>query len=81
MITWLLKNFNPGISRRGKQISGPKWQFPNGTVFERFVNGRANSEKWQRYGPVYRIWSGPHPEMYVLVFVTQSPSVSVLEGL
>lgn len=63
MTLWILETFNSGVLRNGKQISGPRWQYPNGTVFERFVNGRVNSEKWRKYGPVYRIWSGTHPEM------------------
>ena len=60
----VLEILNPGVLGQSKQISGPKWQFPNGTVIERFVNGRVNSKRWQKYGAVYRIWSGPHPEMY-----------------
>ncbi|KAI0172764.1 cytochrome P450 monooxygenase GliC2 [Hypoxylon sp. FL1284] len=64
-ISWALATFNPGVSPKGKQISGPKWELPNGTVIERFVNGRANSEKWRKYGPVYRVWSGPHPEIVI----------------
>ncbi|KXX75965.1 Cholesterol 24-hydroxylase [Madurella mycetomatis] len=63
--SWVLETFNSGVLRSGKQISGPRWQYPNGTVFERFVNGRANSEKWRKYGPVYRIWSGTHPEIVI----------------
>ncbi|KAI0469850.1 cytochrome P450 monooxygenase GliC2 [Xylariaceae sp. FL0804] len=60
-----LETFNTGVSRGSKPISGPKWQYPNGNVLERFINGRPNSEKWQKYGPVYRIWAGPHPEIVI----------------
>ncbi|RYP16123.1 hypothetical protein DL765_005324 [Monosporascus sp. GIB2] len=60
-----LESFRPGILTEGKQISGPQWKFPNGTVIERFVNGRAMSEEWRKYGPVYRVWSGLHPEIVI----------------
>ncbi|KAF3766641.1 cytochrome P450 monooxygenase GliC2 [Cryphonectria parasitica EP155] len=65
VISWLLSTFNTGTLSKGKQISGPKWQYPNGTVIERFINGRANSEKWRKYGPVYRVWNGTHPEIVI----------------
>ncbi|KAF1973005.1 putative cytochrome P450 monooxygenase GliC-like protein [Bimuria novae-zelandiae CBS 107.79] len=40
--------------------------FVNGSlIIERFTNGRVNSEKWQEYGSVYRLWSGPHPEIVI----------------
>ncbi|CRL17417.1 Cytochrome P450 [Penicillium camemberti] len=64
-VSLYLETFNSGVSSQGKPISGPKWEFPNGTVIERFLNGRVNSEKWRQYGPVYRIWSGPHPEIVI----------------
>ncbi|CEJ81071.1 hypothetical protein VHEMI01221 [[Torrubiella] hemipterigena] len=63
--TVILRVLNPGVLSSGKQVSGPRWQYPNGTVIERFLNGRENSEKWQKYGPVYRVWSGPHPEIVI----------------
>lgn len=63
VVSVLLTRFNSGVLHSGKQISGPRWEYPNGTVIERFANGRVNSEKWQKYGPVYRVWSGGHPEM------------------
>lgn len=30
------------------------------------MDGRAKSEEWLQYGPVYRLWAGPQPEMYVI---------------
>ncbi|EED13062.1 cytochrome P450 monooxigenase GliC-like, putative [Talaromyces stipitatus ATCC 10500] len=27
------------------------------------MNGKARSEEWQQYGPVYRVWAGPRPEI------------------
>jgi cytochrome P450 len=32
------------------------------------MNGRAKSEEWLQYGPVYRVWAGPKPEMCVSLF-------------
>ncbi|KAH7064491.1 cytochrome P450 monooxygenase GliC2 [Paraphoma chrysanthemicola] len=63
--TIFLETFNPGVLRQSKPISGPKWKYPNGLIIDRFTNGRVNSEKWQKYGPVYRLWSGPHPEIVI----------------
>ncbi|KAI1824155.1 cytochrome P450 monooxygenase GliC2 [Xylaria intraflava] len=65
VVLQIIQALNPGILREGKQISGPKWRFPNGNVVERFTDGRANSELWQRYGPVYRLWSGFNPEIVI----------------
>ena len=56
---------NTGILPEGKPISGPKWKIPNGQLIDKLLNGAAVSKEWQKYGPVYRIWAGPHPEMYV----------------
>ncbi|KAA8619666.1 Cytochrome P450 [Pyrenophora tritici-repentis] len=65
-VSLLLPRINSGVLRAGKQISGPKWQYPNGSVVDRFLNGREVSEKWQnQYGPVYLVWSGPHPEIVI----------------
>lgn len=36
------------------------------------MNGRAKSEEWLQYGPVYRIWAGPKPEMYVMALPNSS---------
>lgn len=63
--SWVLETFNSGILPNGKTVTGPKWQFPNGSLIQRFIDGRGASEEWQKYGTVYRIWNGPHPEMCV----------------
>ncbi|KAK3373150.1 cytochrome P450 monooxygenase GliC2 [Lasiosphaeria ovina] len=63
--SWLLSTFNPGVLPGGKPVSGPKWQFPNGAILQRFIDGRASSESWRKYGAVYRIWSGPYPEIVI----------------
>ncbi|KAF2121668.1 cytochrome P450 monooxygenase GliC2 [Lophiotrema nucula] len=63
--SWFLGAFNPGVLPRSKPVSGPKWRFPNGLVIQRFTDGRASSAKWREYGSVYRLWSGPHPEIVI----------------
>nr|BAZ95825.1 P450 cpaC [Curvularia pallescens] len=66
VLSLVLPRVNSGVYRAGKQISGPKWQYPNGSVIERFINGGEVSEQWQKkYGPVYRVWSGTHPEIVI----------------
>ncbi|KAJ8122072.1 hypothetical protein ONZ43_g1644 [Nemania bipapillata] len=61
----IIRTLNSGVLRSGEQVSGPKWRFPNGNVVERFTNGRAKSEEWRKYGPVYRVWSGFNPEIVI----------------
>ncbi|KAI0111118.1 cytochrome P450 monooxygenase GliC2 [Nemania sp. FL0031] len=61
----IVRALNPGILQGSAPVSGPKWRFPNGNVVERFTNGRAKSEEWQKYGPVYRVWSGFNPEIVI----------------
>ncbi|KAK3988694.1 cholesterol 24-hydroxylase [Cladorrhinum sp. PSN332] len=63
--SWYLKTFSSGALPTGKPVSGPKWQFPNGSLIERFIDGRGASEKWQKYGKVYQIWNGPYPEVVI----------------
>ncbi|KAI8942364.1 hypothetical protein NX059_000439 [Plenodomus lindquistii] len=66
ILSLALPRVNSGVLRAGKQISGPKWQYPNGSVVERFLKGREVSGQWpKKYGPVYRVWSGPHPEIVI----------------
>lgn len=50
---------------RGQTIQGPKWQSLDGQCLDKFLNGREVSQLWRKYGPVYRIWSGFTPEVYV----------------
>ncbi|ORY18406.1 cytochrome P450 monooxygenase GliC2 [Clohesyomyces aquaticus] len=59
---WSILHWGIAILER---IAGPKWRIPNGSIIERFTNGRASSENWQQYGSVYRLWSGPHPEIVI----------------
>ncbi|KAI1194822.1 cytochrome P450 monooxygenase GliC2 [Nemania serpens] len=63
--SWVLATYTPGVLSQGKQVSGPKWKFPNGSLLQRFLDGRTCSERWQSYGPVYRIWSGLRPEIVI----------------
>ncbi|QKX59052.1 uncharacterized protein TRUGW13939_06182 [Talaromyces rugulosus] len=63
IIDKLLSTFNGGVLTQGVPIRGPKWQWPNGQFTEKFMNGRAKSEEWLQYGPVYRLWAGPKPEI------------------
>ncbi|KAB8228304.1 cytochrome P450 [Aspergillus alliaceus] len=38
----ILSAVRPGTLPGGRRISGPKWQFPNGHIIDKFVSGRAN---------------------------------------
>lgn len=62
----LLQALNPVHDSLGKGISGPRWQYLNGQTLDKFLDGRKKVQEWQKYGPVYRIWAGTTPEMYVL---------------
>ncbi|EFY94492.2 Cytochrome P450 CYP5334A1 [Metarhizium robertsii ARSEF 23] len=62
----VLSKLYSGTLSQGKQISGPKWQFPNGQIFDKFVNGRAKSDEWiKKFGNVYRVWGGCSPEIVI----------------
>ncbi|UKZ70826.1 uncharacterized protein TrAtP1_011795 [Trichoderma atroviride] len=59
----ILNTFNGGVLSTGRAAPGPKWQWPNGQFADKFLNGAARSEEWRKYGPVYRVWAGPKPEI------------------
>jgi cytochrome P450 len=47
-------------------MKGPKYEFPNGNLQKKFLQARQSSVEWEaKYGPVYRIWMGTKPEVYV----------------
>lgn len=62
----VLSAVRPGTLPGGRRVSGPKWQFPNGHIIDKFVSGRAKSDEWrQKYGNVYRVWGGIAPEIVI----------------
>ncbi|KAK4200401.1 cytochrome P450 [Triangularia verruculosa] len=65
IIHTIVSILNPGVLSRGKPISGPRWTVPNGQVIDKLLNGMAKSAEWKKYGPVYRIWAGHHPEIVI----------------
>lgn len=63
----ILDLLHPAKDVHGHQLPGPDWKWVDGQTLDKFLDGRAMAEKWQQYGPIYRIWSGSKPEMYVHV--------------
>ncbi|KAF4633879.1 hypothetical protein G7Y89_g4249 [Cudoniella acicularis] len=51
------------VDQEGHGIRGPSRKWPNGQMAEKFLFGRDLSAQWQRYGSVYRLWSGLFPEI------------------
>lgn len=51
----------------GKPFPSNRYWFPSGQGdAAKFLHGKENSVKWEsEYGPIYRIWSGPNPEVFV----------------
>ncbi|KAF5562358.1 cytochrome P450 monooxygenase monooxygenase [Fusarium napiforme] len=49
----------------GKPFPSNKYRFPGGQGdAAKFLHGKENSVRWEsEYGPIYRIWSGPNPEV------------------
>ncbi|GKT97224.1 cytochrome P450 [Colletotrichum tofieldiae] len=57
----ILSTFKSGVLSKGRNISGPAWQFPNGQIIDKFANGRAKSDEWRKkYGAVSRVWGAFH---------------------
>ncbi|QGA13934.1 hypothetical protein EYB26_001586 [Talaromyces marneffei] len=58
----------------GQHIRGPKWSWPHGHFFDKFVNGYAKCREWrQSFGDVYRVWAANTPE----IVITTSQDVRV----
>ncbi|KAF5581616.1 cytochrome P450 monooxygenase monooxygenase [Fusarium pseudocircinatum] len=49
----------------GKPFPSNRYWFPGGQGdAAKFLHGKENSVKWEaEYGPIYRVWSGPNPEV------------------
>ncbi|KAI6778358.1 uncharacterized protein J7T54_000476 [Emericellopsis cladophorae] len=62
-ISRILNTVNGGVLWKGAAVPGPRWKWSIGQFKDKFMNGRASSEEWCRYGPVYRIWAGAQPEI------------------
>ncbi|KAJ5366996.1 Cytochrome P450 E-class group I [Penicillium brevicompactum] len=66
LVTIIISNVvHPIRNFQGQAIQGPKWQSLDGQCLDKFLNGREVSQAWRKHGPVYRIWSGFTPEVYV----------------
>jgi hypothetical protein len=48
---------------KGKLIQGPRWQWPNGQIVDKFLSAKQCSFQWQQFGDVYLIWAFTIPEM------------------
>ncbi|KAK4153858.1 cytochrome P450 [Chaetomidium leptoderma] len=66
IITKLLVVLHPIKDAQNTGIPGPNWKPFDGQTLEKFLDGKARTEEWQRcYGPIYRIWSGTTPEIVI----------------
>ncbi|PSR77225.1 cytochrome P450 [Coniella lustricola] len=65
-IHYILVVLNPGTVTGGRPVSGPRWRIPNGHIIDKFMHGTTRSIEWsKKYGSVYRIWAGEHPEIVI----------------
>ncbi|KAF4335435.1 O-methyltransferase [Fusarium beomiforme] len=70
---WMFNLFGAFLSRlhqvrdvgAGKPFPSARYTFPGGQGdAAKFLHGKENSVKWEaEYGSIYRIWSGPNPEV------------------
>lgn len=65
VIDAFLKLINPVRHDAGKPLLGPRWQWPDGQIIDKFLRGKQRSSEWQKYGSVYRIWSASIPEIVI----------------
>ncbi|RYP42067.1 hypothetical protein DL767_000579 [Monosporascus sp. MG133] len=50
----VLSTFKSGTLSQGRRISGPKWQFPNGQILDKFVNGRfLEGNEWKQKRQIF----------------------------
>ncbi|EFQ96923.1 cytochrome P450 monooxygenase GliC2 [Nannizzia gypsea CBS 118893] len=51
----------------GKRVmTGPRYQFPNGQMVDKFLNAKNKSWEWEeKYGKTYRIWAANIPEVVI----------------
>ncbi|KAL4969532.1 cytochrome P450 monooxygenase gliC [Aspergillus stella-maris] len=64
--TWLRWKYPLPSSQGGTPLPRARYTWPNGQGTEKFFNGRSAAREWRRHwGPMYQIWTGWTPEMYI----------------
>ncbi|KAF2869630.1 cytochrome P450 [Massariosphaeria phaeospora] len=65
IVIWILSIVYPIRDQWGHSVLGPKWAWPNGNIMSKFLDGRASSDTWIKFGSVYRVWAGGIPEIVI----------------